>query len=190
VDEFASAEQALVVLYHVVQTIGPDDMHRPTPCDDWDVQALADHLVDTISRLAAAAGIPAAAPNYGSIDERMQQLTQPILAEWCRRGLTSDVVFGGRTLPAHLALGILALELVVHGWDFAMAIHRPLDVSDVHAAHVLTLARQTLNPQSRITAGFDPPVPVPANASPFERLIAFTGRDPVQVFSRGDRQER
>jgi hypothetical protein len=110
--------------------------------------------------------------------------------EWCRRGLTSDVVFGGRTLHAHLALGILSLELVVHGWDFAMAIHRPLDVSDAHAAHVLTLARQTLNPQSRITAGFDPPVRVPANASPFERLIAFTGRDPVQVFSRGDRQER
>jgi hypothetical protein len=71
-----------------------------------------------------------------------------------------------------------------------MAIHRPLDVSDAHAAHVLTLARQTLNPQSRITAGFDPPVRVPTNASPFERLIAFTGRDPVQVFSRGDRQER
>jgi uncharacterized protein (TIGR03086 family) len=186
VDEFASAGQALVVLQHVVQTIGPDDMHRPTPCDDWDVQALADHLIDTISRLAAAAGIPPVVPTYGSIDQRMQQLTQPILAEWCRRGLAGDVVFSGRTLPADLALGILSLELVVHGWDFAMALHCPLDVSDTHAAHVLALARQTLTPQSRITAGFDPPVPVPANASPLERLIAFTGRDPAEITARGD----
>ena len=189
-DEFASVEQALGVLHDVVRTIGPDDLHRPTPCDGWDVQTLADHLIDTISRLAAAAGIPPAVPNHGSIDQRVQKLTQPILAEWCRRGLANDVVFSGRTLPAHLALGILSLELVVHGWDFALALRRPLDVSDTHAAHILALARQTLTLQSRITAGFDPPVPVPANASPLERLIAFTGRDPAQMTSRGDCPER
>lgn len=91
-------------------------------------------ISSTPSRLAAAAGIPPVVPTYGSIDQRMQQLTQPILAESCRRGLASDVVFSGRTLPAPLALGILSLELVVHGWDFAMALHRPLDVSDTHAA--------------------------------------------------------
>ena len=30
-DEFTSAEQALVVVHHVVETIGPDDLHRPRP---------------------------------------------------------------------------------------------------------------------------------------------------------------
>jgi uncharacterized protein (TIGR03086 family) len=93
--------------------------------------------------------------------------------------LTDDVVFSGRTLPAHLALGILCLELVVHGWDFAVALHRPIQVSDTDAAYVLGLARQTLNPQSRTTAGSDPPVPVPADASPLDRLIAFTRRNPA-----------
>jgi hypothetical protein len=58
VDEFASAGQALVVLQHVVQTIGPDDMHRPTPCDDWDVQALADHLIDTMMNTYSDFGNP------------------------------------------------------------------------------------------------------------------------------------
>jgi uncharacterized protein (TIGR03086 family) len=93
--------------------------------------------------------------------------------------LTDDVEFSGRTLPAHLALGILSLGLVVHGWDFAVALHRPLHVSDAHAAYVLGRAQQTLNSQSRATAGFDPPVPVPAAASPLDQLIAFTGRDPT-----------
>jgi uncharacterized protein (TIGR03086 family) len=181
VDEFTSAEQALVALHHVIQTISDDDLRWPTPCGDWDVELLAEHLIDTISRLGAAAGIQVAAPDCGVIARRIQQLTQPILTGWRRRGLTDDVVFSGRTLPAHLALGILSLELVVHGWDFAVALHRPLRVSNGHASHVLGLARQTLTTQSRATAGFDPPVPVPATASSLDQLIAFTGRDPLQM---------
>ena len=185
-DEFASAEQALVLVHEVVDTIGDDDLHRPTPCRDWDVRALADHLIDTIARLGVAAGLPSSVPNRGSIDQRIEQLTQPILAGWRRRGLTDDVVFSGRTLPAHHALGILSLELVVHGWDFAVALNRSLYVADAHAAHVLGLARQTLTAESRAIAGFDPPVPVPADASVLDQLIAFTGRDPLQMNSTGD----
>jgi uncharacterized protein (TIGR03086 family) len=181
VDEFASAETALVALHHVVATIGDDDVHRPTPCPDWNVAALAEHLIDTISRLGTAAGIQAAPPEGDSIDLRIQQVTQPILAGWRRRGLVNDVVFSGRTLPAHLALGILSLELVVHGWDFAVALHLPLDVTDAHAAFVLGLARQTLTTESRVIAGFNPPVEVPANAGELDRLIGFTGRDPQQM---------
>ena len=182
-DEFASAERALTAIHHVVETIGDDDLHRPTPCRDWDVRALADHLIDTIARLGAAADIQTTVPDGDSIDQRIQELTQPTLAEWRRRGLAGEIVFSGRTLPAHLALGILSLELVVHGWDFAVALHRHLDVSDTHAAHVLGLAQQTLTPQSRATAGFDPPVPVPANAGALDQLIAFTGRAPMQMTS-------
>jgi uncharacterized protein (TIGR03086 family) len=180
-DEFTSAEQALTALHPVIQAVPQDDLRRPTPCRDWDVQALAEHLIDTISRLAAAAGIQAAPPNSGPIDQRIRQLTQPILAGWRRRGLAEDVVFAGRTLPAHLALGIISLELVVHGWDFAVALHRPLHVSDAHAAHIFGLAQQTLTPASRATAGFDPPVSVPVTANALDRLIAFTGRDPQQT---------
>jgi uncharacterized protein (TIGR03086 family) len=147
----------------------------------FDVEALADHLIDTIARLGAAAGLPAAAPSGGSIDRRVQQVAQPILAGWRRRGLAEDVEFSGRTLPASLALGIPSLELVVHGWDFAVALHRPLHVSDAHAAFVLGMAQQTLTPESRVTPGFDPPVPVPDDASALDRPIAVTGRDPRQL---------
>jgi uncharacterized protein (TIGR03086 family) len=184
VDEFTSAEQALAATRHVVETINDDDCHRPTPCPDWDVQALADHLIDTIARIGAAADLPTSVPDWGSIDQRIQQVTQPILVEWGRRGLTGEIVFAGRTLPAHLVLGILCLELVVHGWDFAVALDRPFKTSDTHAAHVLGLARKTLNAQSRATAGFDPPVPMPADARPLDQLIAFTGRDPQQLDRR------
>jgi uncharacterized protein (TIGR03086 family) len=185
VDEFNSVEKALAAVDDVVQTIGEDDLHRPTPCREFDVTALADHLIDTIARLGAAAGIPSARPTGDSVGQRIQQQTQPILAGWRRRASADDVIFGGRVLPAHLALGIMSLELLVHGWDFAVALRRPFHVSDAHAAHVLALARQTLTAQSRAIAGFDPPVPVPANAGALDVLVAFTGRDPRQMNPRG-----
>jgi uncharacterized protein (TIGR03086 family) len=184
-DEFTSAEKALVAVHHVVQAIDHDDLHRLTPCPDFDVAALADHLIHTILGLGAAAGIQTAAPNSDSIDQCIQQVTRPILAGWRHRGLACDVAFSGRTLSSRLALGILSLELVVHGWDFAVALHRPLRVSDAHAAYVLGLAQQTLTAKSRATAGFDPPVPVPADARPLDRLVAFTGRDPRQTKAKG-----
>jgi uncharacterized protein (TIGR03086 family) len=184
VDELASAEQALVVAHHATEAIGDDDLHRNTPCPDWDVKELADHLIDTISRLGAAAGIAPAVPEGEAIDQRIRHVTEPILAGWRRRGPADDVQFAGRILPAHLALGILQLELVVHGWDFAVALHRPFTVADAHAAHVLGLARQTLTDTSRISAGFDPPVPIPVNASPLDQLVAFTGRNPSRQHLR------
>jgi uncharacterized protein (TIGR03086 family) len=177
-DDFTSAERALLAIHDVLHAAEDDDLHRQTPCRDFDVIALADHLVDTIARLAAAAGIQTPTPTGIGLDQRIQQLTQPILSGWRHRGLADNVEFSGRILPAQLALGILSLELVVHGWDFAVALRRRLYISDVHAAHVLALARQTLTEQSRAVAGFDPPVPVPANASVLDQLIGFTGRDP------------
>jgi uncharacterized protein (TIGR03086 family) len=158
------------------------------PCGDWDVVALANHLIDTISRLGAAAGIVLTGASAGSVDERIQHVTQPILAGWRHLGLGGDVRFSGRTLPSALALGFLSLELLVHVWDFAVALQRPFHVSDAHAAYVLSLARQTLNAQSRATAGFDPPVPVAADAGALDQLIAFTGRDPRQMSPGGDCQ--
>ena len=180
-EEFACAEQALAAVHAVVSTIGAEDVHRATPCPDWDVAALAVHLVDTIARLGAAAGIGSAVAGGDSIDDRISDVTQNVLAEWRRRGLRDDVVFSGRTLPARLALGIASLELLVHGWDFAVALDRRIPVSDAVATHVLGLAGQTLTAQSRKLAGFDPPVPVPADATALDRLVAFTGRDPRQM---------
>jgi uncharacterized protein (TIGR03086 family) len=177
-DEFTSAERALRAIHDVLQGTEDDEIHRQTPCRDFDVIALADHLVDTIARLGAAAGIQTPTPTGIGLDQRIQQLTQPILSGWRHRGLADDVEFSRRILPAQLALGILSLELVVHGWDFAVALRRPLHVSDAHAAHVLAVARQTLTERSRAVAGFDPPVPMPANASALDQLIAFTGRNP------------
>jgi hypothetical protein len=44
---------------------------------------------------------------------------------------------------------------------------------------VLGLARQIITPRGRGNIGFDQPVPVSDDVSVLDRLIAFTGRQPV-----------
>jgi uncharacterized protein (TIGR03086 family) len=177
-DELSSAEDALAAVIPVLERIDADDLGMPTPCIAYTVAALADHLVNTITRFSAAAGGDLSAPQGTTVGQRVRQATRAALSAWRRRGLCGEVVFGGRALPARIALGVLSLELVVHGWDFAVATRQPLAVSDTHADFVLALAHQTLTPQSRITAGFDDPVPIASDSPALDRLVAFTGRDP------------
>lgn len=187
-DELSSAQTALTALQRVVHLVGDDDLRRPTPCRDFDVAALADHLVDFISRLGESIGVHISAPDGGTLEQRILQIARRVLAGWRERGLAGDVVFSGRTMPARLAVGVLSLELIVHGWDFAVATDQRLDVSDAHADYVLGLAHQTLTPQSRAGAGFDKPTPVPDNASRLDHLVAFTGRNPALLALASEQQ--
>lgn len=73
-------------------------------------------------------------------------------------------------------VGILALEFLVHAWDYATATGRTLDGVESLATYVLGLARTIITPEGRVRAGFDEPVDVGAPASALQQLIAFTGR--------------
>jgi len=52
-----TAASAFEVLRQVVGDIDDDQLGRQTPCRDYDVAALADHVVDSITRISAAAGV-------------------------------------------------------------------------------------------------------------------------------------
>jgi hypothetical protein len=54
-----------------------------------------------------------------------------------------------------------------------------VNASDALADYVLGLARQIIAPLGRGNIGFDQPVPVSDDVSLLDRLIAFTGRQPV-----------
>ena len=177
-DELSSAEMALTALQSVVHLIGDDDLHRPTPCHDFDVAALADHLVETVIRLGESAGAHLACAADATVERRILQATRPVLTAWRSRGVAGEVEFSGLALPARLALGVLSLELVVHGWDFAVALRRPLPVSAAHAEFVLAMARETIAEESRDIGRFGQPVSVADDALAIDRLVAFTGRAP------------
>ncbi len=74
--------------------------------------------------------------------------------------------------------GVLSLEFLIHAWDYATAMGRPVNAPDSLADYVMGLAQNIITPQGRTTAGFDDPVDVPDDASALDRLVAYTGRRP------------
>ena len=170
---------ALEVLRQAVGSIGDDQLGRQTPCRDYDVAALATHVIDSITRISAAAGVVVPEPADAPIPRQVLETARAVQVGWERRGFDGDVHFGGRSLPARDLLGIIALEFVVHGWDFATAVGAVLDVPEALAEELLRLARRTVTAESRRSAGFDEPIARDADASSRDRLLAFTGRDPA-----------
>ena len=79
-------------------------------------------------------------------------------------------------LPATDAASILSVECLVHAWDFATATGQKVVVSDEVATYVLGIAEQIVTPELRASAGFDSAIPISDDASPLDRLLAFTGR--------------
>jgi uncharacterized protein (TIGR03086 family) len=179
-DELASAEAALGALQQVLHPISRDELTKSTPCTEYDVMQLTDHLLKSITLLGGAAG--AELPERNSDDSVEQQIigaARPTLDAWHRRGLDDSVTIGTNELPAAIAVSILSLELLVHGWDYAAATKHPIDVAESLADYVLGLAKKVITPQGRATVGFDEPVAVRDDASALDQLVAFTGRDPA-----------
>jgi uncharacterized protein (TIGR03086 family) len=179
-DELDSAEASLKVLQQVVHGIGTDDLTKQTPCREFDVTGLTDHLLNSITVLGGAANAQLPERNRDeSVERQITDAARPALDAWRRRGLDGSVPFGNGEAPAQFMAAILSLEFLVHAWDYASAIDRPVDAPEALTDYVTALAHRVITPDGRARAGFDDPVDVAAHASKLDRLVAFTGRVPV-----------
>jgi uncharacterized protein (TIGR03086 family) len=178
-DELAGAEQTLAVLQTVLHGIGEDEWSRQTPCRQFDVRSLTDHLLNSITQIGGAAGATFSPRNENaSVENQVMDAARPALAAWQRRGLQGTVTLGPNEGPAQMFAGILSIEFLVHAWDYAMATGQQVDASDALSDYVLGLADRIIT--RRDGTLFDEPVPISEEAGVLDRLIAFTGRDPAR----------
>ncbi|QNI09054.1 TIGR03086 family protein [Mycobacterium kubicae] len=180
-DELRSAELALGIMQEVVQTISRDDLSRQTPCTEYDVAALTTHVVNSITAIGGM--VQAEFPPHDEDDSVERQIimrARPALDAWHRHGLDGAVQLGDGEMPAKVAVAALSLELLVHAWDYAVALGRDVEVPDSLAEYVLGLAQRIIKSEQRSVAGFDDPVDVAADARELDRLVAFTGRNPAR----------
>lgn len=176
-DVIEAGEASLDVLEQVLSGLGPDDAVRQTPCREFDVAALTDHLMNSITVIGGIAGAQLPDRDVGApIVDQVSAAARPALAAWRARGLDGTVTAGPGEMPALQIAGILPLEFLVHAWDYATAVGRRLDAPDDLAEYVLGLTRAAVSPAARAAVGFDDPVEVPADAGPLAQLIGFTGR--------------
>jgi uncharacterized protein (TIGR03086 family) len=178
-DEIQSAEESLAVLEHVLHGIAKDDESKQTPCREFDVAKLTDHLMNSITTIGGMAGAEFPERDRSdSVERQVILAARPALDAWHKRGLDGNVPFREGEAPAKMMAGVLSLELLVHAWDYAKATGREVTVPDALSDYVMGLAKVIITPEGRSNVGFDDPVDVAADAGAMDRLIAYTGRRP------------
>jgi len=182
----------LTDLAALVAGIPPEQYGVSTPCPEYDVAALRDHVLGWLPVFAAALADPdGAQPRPDPTGHRAPSDPSAATAEVADVGkqvaaaLDDDVaerpvhLFGQTPLPGSMVVGMLTAEVIAHGWDLARATGRPWDPSPTACVSTLGTLRAMLTPEYRGPGrGFGVEVPAPDAATNLDRLLAFTGRDP------------
>ncbi len=170
-----------------VHAVAPDQWGCPTPCKDWEVRNLVNHLVAEqlwVPPLLAGKRVADLGAGFATGDV----LGADPVAAWDAAADAAAAAFaepGALERTVHLSYADrpggeyareMMFDLVVHSWDLARGIsgNETLDPALVEAVYA------ALEPDTDLSATgqFDEPVPVPAESDEQTKLIAFTGRRP------------
>jgi uncharacterized protein (TIGR03086 family) len=171
----------------LIKGLDETQFSRPTPCVDYNVRQLVNHLLAWSPVIEAiGVGMPLAP---GRPDERVDYLAR----DWRGRFLASldrirdswqqDAPWEGTTelgftqVPSVIIGEKTLLEYVVHGWDLAMATGQELACDPETAATALRVTLATAE-ESRQAGMFGTEVAVPRTASALDQALGASGRDP------------
>ncbi len=169
----------------VVAGIRDEHLTTPTPCAGTPVAGLLVHLAGLAYAFRMAAeqtpvdGTASADPTHLPTDwrEYIPAQLDALATAWrdpaAHEGMTAA---GGVEMPGEVAAVVALDEVVVHGWDLAVATGQPYDV-DPAAADACREVAESVG-DDRPPGLYGPVVPVPADAPALDRLLGATGRDP------------
>jgi len=180
INELIGAEAGLAIVQRVLASVTDADRDAQTPCEDFTVAQLVDHLFGSIASIGKALGLDIVDQPNAAPEVRIADAAQPTLEAFQARGLDGTIDMGFAELPAPMVASILNLEFLVHAWDLAVATGQDLAVSPVLAEYVLGLARKTISPEMR-GSSFAEETLVDESAGSLHRLVAFTGRQVAGV---------
>ena len=165
-----------------------EDWRRPTPCEEWDVQALVNHVVGANRRYALL--LKGASAMEVDATRGADHLGDDPLVSWLATAAELTEAFreqgalartvhhpAGYRTGAEL-LGIRVLDVAVHCWDLARAI----DADDALDAGVVefVLALAPGLEASRQQGAFAAPVgEIAIGSSPQDHLLRLLGRQPT-----------
>ena len=171
-EDLAVLRRALDQLAALVADVPPGASGDPTPCGEWTVRDLVDHVVAAPTRFARmlrSEPIDWSAPTPPAGDDpagAFRAHAADLLSAW--RDSSGPVEVAG--------LDWQCAELAVHTWDLATALRASTGALDPQVAERgLGSMQDNLTPENRGPA-FGPPQPVADGADAYGRIAAFAGR--------------
>lgn len=178
VEDLARACEAVGDL---IAEIRPEQWKAPTPCTEWNVRDVVDHLVGMdLVFVALIEGGPMperGADRLGDDPVGAYRASGASLqAAFSRPGVLKRSYRGplGSATGAE-RLQIRLYDLLAHGWDLAQATGIPARLPEDLAEQALAFVQVQPSTQSR-TGRFAEPEPVEETAPAIDRLAAFLGR--------------
>jgi uncharacterized protein (TIGR03086 family) len=169
-------ERAATAASGLARSVRPDQMGLATPCSEWDVAALLEHMAGGPGYVLGAleVGVESVGqwPDPAAIDAVVSRLGEPGALD--RRCMSPA---GFEWSVAEAAAGT-AMDQLIHTWDLAVAlgVDRALDAEVTDAVVSMFLPQM---PEMGRQAGFvGPAVEVGADPSPQDVLLGAMGRDP------------
>ncbi len=162
-----------------------EQWHAPTPCTDWDVRQVANHLIGenlwagelfvgkTIAEVGNRLDGDLTGDDPAASYRRSAEVARRVVSAPGAMEAVCHLSFGD--YPGSNYAGQLFMDTLVHGWDIASGSGQDarLDPSLVEAC--LPLARE-LATRFRASGVFGDDLPVPVDASPQTQLLALLGR--------------
>jgi uncharacterized protein (TIGR03086 family) len=178
----------LAELAPVVGGVSDGQLHDPTPCTEYDVGQLREHVLGWLAIFAAGFADPAGQAPRASTDGYQVpadpaaevRAAASTITEAIRGGAASRPLrLGGSGMPGDMALSMILWEYQVHGWDLARATGQPWSPPAAAAEESLVFAPGMLTSDYQGEGkAFGEPIPVPGAAAPLDRLLGLSGRDP------------
>jgi uncharacterized protein (TIGR03086 family) len=153
-----------------------DQWDNPTPCADWNVRELVDHVIEIQRQIPE--GLGTSAGNGTNPQERWNGVRDAALAALRQPGVLERTMPGrGGDVPVEMALIPRLSDLIIHTWDLARATGGDERLDPDTARIVL----ERLKPNDEIlrsTGTFGPKVDLPESADTVVELLCFSGRRP------------
>jgi uncharacterized protein (TIGR03086 family) len=172
-------EAGLKVTGSILDGIAADQWDLPSPCSEWSVRQVAEHLTGGNDLFTRALGgdVPPSFPGTEGGAKAYHKSAERLLSAFRQPGVMEKAVqvpFG--SVPGAVALGLRLTEVLVHGWDLARATGQtprfPEDAAEQALAFTVPMLQRV--PPDR--QPFGPPQPVDQHAPAIDRLAARLGR--------------
>ncbi|SDF07200.1 TIGR03086 family protein [Blastococcus aurantiacus] len=160
----------------------------PTPCEATAVAGLLDHVLGlTLAfRMAAEKVVPGGAPQADAAAlpadwrARLPAQLDDLVEAWRKPDAWEGTAeAGGVEMPAPVMAVVALDELVVHGWDLAVATGQEYRPDEESVRRCLEFAESVGDDPEARAGLYGPVVPVPDDAPVLDRLLGQTGRDPA-----------
>jgi uncharacterized protein (TIGR03086 family) len=187
-DTIEMMKQVIASTDKVVQGIDESQLGMPSPCTEWTVRDVLNHITGGSTMFAVCV-------EDGTIsDEQLGQLLggdnlgDDFLGAWRAASGRAIEAFGipgvldkmvklpFGEMPAGIALNIAIFDVLTHAADIATATGQHID-DDELIETALGVGRQMIGPDLRAPGVFGPEVQAPDGATPVQRLLAFAGRE-------------